>query len=158
MDDTTATAPPPQVVTYNVDGSILVEMNNGPLKLRRPAFGEIRTLIRKQGDVADRLQAISFAGTAHTNEALTAAKDRIDTGKDITAEDLPTLQKIRDDSRAYTEKMEEETEEALVEWWSVVFETLAPTVTPEQWPGFLLDSRLPARMVQHWRFVPTGPG
>lgn len=160
---TTAEPGDPPIV-YHPNGTIDLTMPDGRLALPRPTFGQIKSLIRTLGEVTDAMQIGSNRAVAIsrkiTAETKVMSEQKPDQGV-IRVDTLDRLAELNTEARAAADDSEAATESALTMWWIAVFETLMPEdkrPSEDSWPSFVLDPKLPAQMVAHWRFVPTGPG
>lgn len=132
--------------------------------LPRPLFGQMKTLIRAEGRLADVLRAVEQRNSAYRNKLMVdVAKFEGAAGPgnvELSVENLEGLAAIRDESREHVTQGEEATEAALVEFWTLVFATLDESDPPEpdQWPVDLLDATLPGKVINHWRYAQPGPG
>lgn len=148
-------------IVYRPEGAIDILLGDGEwVTLPRPTFGQIKPLIRTQGRIQDELQTLAYAALAQADEVIKAERELRTGGMSMT-EQLGPITELRNKAREAADVAEEATGESLAGWWRDVFELLAgigKVPDEEKWPSIFMDPKIPTAMVNHWRFVPTGPG
>lgn len=160
------TLPETGSVTGNkATGEVTIAMTPNPVTLPRPTFGQIRTLIRAEEHLETRLGNLTFRSTAYLNKFRNDTKplqgDAGEGNLTLSMDTIPTLERLRDESRDQADQIEDERDAEIIAWWTLVLSTLASdaaAVTEESWPADLIDPSLPGRVVAHWRRNPVGPG
>ena len=130
------------------------------IRLRRPFFGELKTLRLALEDASD---AISDASE---EIQLTAARlvekgTALDADADIEAgERVKQRRALQRESRDAGRKLTDIAEEERLRWWALVFATLTTDDPPDQesLPSWIVDVNLPNTVMQHWRSVPLARG
>lgn len=147
-----------QPIHYFPTGDIQIRLvgSDPPMLLPRPGFGQIKNLIRARGRFNDAREVAINRAKAAKNDALAAHPE----GIEITGDNLDALTALRVQVRAVADVVEEEVAEICEAWWTEVFTLLnGGTVPPvDAWPSVFMDTNLPDAMIDHWRFVPVGPG
>lgn len=137
-------------------GLVRVWIDGSLYRLRRPFFGEFKTLRLDLEDVIDRIQEAS-------SEAQLVAAKVMREQRDWSPEDDPeaTVEKQRDwrkQNRAATRALNSEAEDARRTWWLKVFEVLSLDGIPNDFPAWVNDPTLASEIVTHWRTAPLGRG
>lgn len=122
-------------------------------RLRRPGFGETKTLRTALEHVEDEIARIQ----TDSNLAILAITAEVEAIEADTAKDpaervrqhAELQQRSRDKGRAITAAAEE----LRVEWWRLVFDTLVLNPSKPEMPSWVMDAGLPGRVMNHWRFA-----
>lgn len=143
-------------------GSGWVRMHIGGrrYRLRRPFFGELRTLRMLYAEVSDEISARSFEAQELGRE-IEAEGKAIDDDEGLDASARATqVRKLRARSLAAGRNLTDAAEDLRLGWWTAAFETLNVDGVPglEQWPGWIVDHTLPDKVLQHWRSAPLDRG
>lgn len=129
------------------------------IRLRRPTFGEVKSLDRALVETTDEVSIASGEIRAQS-KALVAEQDAIDEDDPDRADKLRDLRR-RD--RALAAEMTERSEALMLDWWLECVRRLAVGPTKidaaDDLPAWIAASpALPARLVQHFRRVPSVRG
>lgn len=167
--------PPVVVVEVNADdpvgagdavqlvrtGMVRFRIGDKTWRLRRPFFGELKTLrvawaeiVDQLGDEAIRAQAVSQQAQAD----YAAIQSNADTSFEEKADGILELRK-RD--REVGRRLSDMGDDLRMEWWGQVFEALSvehPVKTPGEMPAWFASGTLPSKVIQHWRNVPLARG
>lgn len=132
------------------------------LTLRRPRFGEIKSIIRAQRRLQDDLEAAvneSRALQGEIDDQLTELG--LSDTKSIRPDHLERISEIQKHARKVATEMEDRTDAAVTAWWVEMLEIiLGADKAPGEdvWPGYFTNPSIPGAMVEHWKSVPAGPG
>jgi len=127
-------------------------------RLRRPFFGELRTLRTLHAENADEISGRSFQAQ-ETGREIEAQGKALDAEEGLDpADKARQVQELRVRSLAVARQLTDDADDLRLEWWTKVFEVLNVDGVPDWWPGWIVDFRLPDKVVQHWRSAPLGPG
>lgn len=139
-------------------GLVRVHVDGQRYRLRRPFFGELKTLRLALADVADDLNDRRM-------ETQLAAKRMLAENERINADDsmddaarLAALQALRKEDRQLGRALTSDADDARIGWWSQAFELVGLDGVPADWPAWFLDARLPDHVLAHWRTAPLGRG
>lgn len=127
-------------------------------RLRRPFFGELRTLRLAQEAGNDELSELADQGRLAADKIAEEA-EKIDQDTEMTPGRRNTaIRKLRAKNIQEGRKLTVATEDMHLGWWAKVFETLAVDGTPSDWPAWIIDPKLPNQVMQHWRSAPLARG
>lgn len=140
------------------DGSIRVKLDP-VLVLPRPKFGAMRDLVKENGRVNDALGRLRDHARSYSMRVIDEGREQGANQHSIEA--VARRDQIRDEARKLSDEADDQIADSLGAWWTLVFERLLPEnkrPAPDDWPSWFMDGRLPNVMINHWRFVPKGPG
>lgn len=179
MTDTTAATPAatPAPQLWEPSPGALEFVNNGIIRfhfptgkdddlvvrVRRPFLGELKDirldLEAIQDELAVTAATVSAEGQAMREEA-TALAEKLGSGEVTLEEHAEQLADIRRRDRDTARRMDDQREAKMLGWWSKIFGVLALDEVPDvmAYPAWILDARLPGRVLNHWRQIPSGPG
>lgn len=139
-------------------GLVRVHVDGKRYRLRRPFFGELKTLRLALADVSDDLNDRRME-TQLAAKRMMAENERINSDDTLDeAERLRLLQAIRREDRQLGRQLTDDADDARMAWWAQAFDLVGLDGQPEQWPGWFLDARLPDHVLTHWRSAPLGRG
>jgi hypothetical protein len=139
-------------------GLVRIHIDGKRYRLRRPFFGELKTLRLALADVSDDLNDRRME-TQLAAKRMMAENERINSDDSLDDEArLKALQAIRREDRELGRGLTNDADDARIAWWSQAFEVVGLDGMPEQWPGWIVDARLPDHVLQHWRSAPLGRG
>ena len=152
--DRDADDPDADGIEYVKSGIIRVWVAGTRYRLRRPFFGELRTLREAHQDLRDendeRTEDVRDLAKAINAEAGAIANDDPDR--------RAKLRELKKRDRAAARELIGFREQGQLDWWAQAFDALSLDGTPGQWPAWAIDEVLPIRVLNHWRTVPLGPG
>lgn len=127
-------------------------------RLRRPLFGELRRLRVALQGVQDTLAeaAANLAGEqVRLNQLAAAAADEAQEPPDDDE-----FTELRDTIRAASRRLLDDSDDLRLHWWQQVFDLLGVDGTPDEdeWPGWVADPQMPAKIMEHWRSAPLARG
>lgn len=137
-------------IDYRPDGSVVMALAEGSLRLRRPTLGEYRRLREALHDVVDRI-----AGEA--DEARATARELDEAGADET--DPEVVASLTAKARVQQRQLTNRLEDLRFEWLVYVAEVLGdrPLGVDDALP-WMTQPQVAAELVGHWRSVPSRSG
>lgn len=149
---------PGDQVTLVKTGMVRIWIGGQRYRLRRPFFGELKTLRLAleglQDEVNDKQVEILDLAAQLEQEANDLAADEDLTAKQRAAK----LRQIRRRDRDAARKLTDLLEQLYPDWWAKVFEMLSVDGKPDDWPAWVTDVGFVQRLMQHWRQAPLAPG
>lgn len=125
-------------------------------RIRRPFFGEFKTLRLAIEDMNDEIQTESDKLTTLTRRIVEEAQARPD-GETPTAFAEWQAESRRATTTA-TRRLTEMAEDYRIEWWDQMWGLLSVDGKPDDWPAWVTDPNIGNRIMSHWRSSPLGRG
>ena len=167
MSDTDTDTSPPDTpaaeadtpVEFHPDGTITVPIGDETYRLGRPTIGQTRRyedLLEEHAVAAGHAERLLRATLSEAGVTLgRGGKVQLAEGTDEMAA-LAAIRKAKDEAR-------KPTLQATETWWTTVLCDLAgadkATIPPmDDWPAYMTNANLMARMSRHWLMVPLAPG
>lgn len=137
-------------------GLVRVWIGTTRFRLRRPFFGEFKTLRLAIEDMNDEIQAESDKLTVLARGVVQDSQARPD------GETAVALAEWQAESRrmtnAATRRLTEIAEDRRIEWWDQMWTLLSVDGKSADWPAWVTDPNIGNRLMTHWRSSPLGRG
>lgn len=166
-------------ITYLPNGMVRLVVDGVEIMLRRIKLGELKQLVEQLHMNNDRITArtsVEFAKQRTIRARLDRLHDTLQDQIDVAteAEDWDHVGQLELERAEQTAKLRQEdmaigretnrfADDVRFEWLRDVVSTLAvkgdvSLPDGDEVPGWLMDPTVPAKLIEHWRSVPSGSG
>lgn len=142
-------------------GAVRLRFDGRVIRLRRPLFGELRTLRLALEDAGEAISDAAEDGAIIGARLVAEATGSEESDAD-PVDKVKRRREIQRESRAAARDLVDLGENERLRWWLLVIDTLASVdsdpVAEADFPSWIIDHTLPNTVIQHWRSVPLGRG